>query len=552
VPASIAILTNADGHSCIDIAVLARRYETAAAFCAVDAHLVSQREACLFHPIEEGNLAAVQTLLHAMAEVNKLNDHKECILGVAAHFGRSDICLLLLTNERSGLASEQKATNINPALKNDNDNTALHIACQQGYKEVVEAIIQGLSTNGKMLEQCLAHKNFRGFTPLDIVVNTNDDPLQQLLMGAGGRANKVGIQAFFEALEARDVHKAVVMLSSGSVPLSECNKQGWTPLHAATAAGCIIVINMLAEMQANLNCTALFTGETPLHLAVAQGNLEMVKCLTSPFKTKPDPHTKKIVHLDPCNVNAESIERDTPLDKAFAKRDEAVVKFLLECGGTLKRTKAFSLHEACVECSDTWAMLSIEGGSDLHGARLDDQAMNAPIHAAAKGGHGKLCVALLEGGADPMCENRWRQTPLHVATSPCCVDALFQAQTDLNASDHQMRDPLHSACAAGVADVVGRILTISSGNPARMVRANKGDINLDTAAHLAARAGHLQALLQLITHTTIFPLPRNQEGETALDVAKIMGFNDIADTICTALGKHEVLEVDGLLSDFLE
>jgi len=354
---------------------------------------------------------------------------------------------------------------------------------------------------------------------------------------------------YYAALYSGDFDKALQMLSSGSVALDKHNRQGWTPLHGAAASGCLEAVRHLAKSKSDLSTTALFTSETPLHLAVVRGRLDIASLLLKPGHSNPDPLTKKAPLLAPCDPNAETLGRDTPLDIAVSRRDEAIVTLLLEHGGKLQRTKTTALHEFCCEGNESWSSQCIRGGADLNGTLsiADDKAQNFPIHTPAIRGNSKVVSLLLTAKADACCNNRWKQTPLHLTTTASCVDVLFNAEADLNAIDRESRTPLHSSCFAGLEPVAGRMLTVASGVPNRQARADKADMKLDTAAHLAARGGHFNVVLQLLEHTTIFPMPRNQDGENAFDVAQNEGFKEISEAILKGKGRHELLEKEDLL-----
>jgi len=527
------------GHSCLDVAVSEFRYDAAHAFHSAGAPLESQRASCLFHPVQRGDLVAVKSLLSAMAEVNEVNGQHEFLLSIAAHWGYAEICAELLTNPHTGVLSGGGARKIDPLLRNDNDNTALHVACLRGETRAVEAILQGLEGVPDLREALLSRQNFRGFTALDVAMRLGNEELQQALMNSGGQSKKVGMQVFFAALENSDFAKAMEMLKSGNVDLQGQNKQGWKAVHAVAAAGAEKMVPVLAEMKADFNATAMYTAETPLHFAAARNHVEVIKAILSPFHFSSE---NEITMVEPINVNAETLERSTPLDVVFSlsadKRDEALCRLLLKNGGRLQQSKTVVLHQACVDGIESWTRLSIEGGADLNGSRVDDKALNAPIHVAALHGHAGLCTILLKANADVSQENKVRQTPLHLATSFAVVEVLVEGRADVNASDRWLQTPLHVSCNAGLHHVVRGLLLAKVGPS----RADKGDSKLDTPAHLAVRAGHFDVVSQLLAHATLFPLPRNEAGETALDCAKKIGFNEMVKAIVAGVGKHELLE----------
>ena len=58
-------------------------------------------------------------------------------------------------------------------------------------------------------------------------------------------------------------------------------RTGDTPLHVAAARGNKNIITILLEAGADINCRNQLTGDTPLHVAAAGGYLDIIKILLS-------------------------------------------------------------------------------------------------------------------------------------------------------------------------------------------------------------------------------------------------------------------------------
>jgi ankyrin repeat protein len=173
------------------------------------------------------------------------------------------------------------------------------------------------------------------------------------------------------------------------------------------------------------------------------------------------------------------------------------------------------------------------------------------IHVAARLGMEWLLQLILDGGADPNCQNSFMQTPLIIAAEAgfeLVVGLLLNTpDIDVNLSDSDGDTPLSNAARAGHEKIVELLITspretqINGRNEAQetplvlaarfgrekvvdlLLRNNADgnvqDKNLDTPLHAAARIGDSQVIGILLSYSKIDPNLRNSDGRSPLDLS---------------------------------
>ena len=141
------------------------------------------------------------------------------------------------------------------------------------------------------------------------------------------------------------------------------------------------------------------SGVTPLHQAVAQGNLEQVRLLLS----------------QGADVQATAHADSTPLLWAAARGHTAIVRLLLEHGAavaTPSSSQRTPLHWAALQGHEATAraLLAAQAPVDVGDARG-----HTPLHLAAIAGHTPLARLLLDSGAPLDASDTLGYTPLYWA-----------------------------------------------------------------------------------------------------------------------------------------
>ncbi|MDL1948768.1 hypothetical protein FBQ97_03020 [Acidobacteria bacterium ACD] len=158
-------------------------------------------------------------------------------------------------------------------------------------------------------------------TPLMKAAWDGEKEIAEVLLAAGADVNAQapgwGETALGQAVSRDHVEIARLLIDKGA-KLESRNKQGFTPLKYAVAAGSEPVARALVAGGAKVDKpgTKYNKGETALHMAITQGKPEMVKVL---LELKANP-------------NARLANGDTPLKLARNGDQEDVVKMLKAAG----------------------------------------------------------------------------------------------------------------------------------------------------------------------------------------------------------------------------
>ena len=274
------------------------------------------------------------------------------------------------------------------------------------------------------------------------------------------------ITLLHKAAASGDVDKVRELLEGGKYDVYCVDLLGRTPLHWAVDNGHMGVVRVLvSEFQADIN--KFYGGETLLHKAADKDHLDVVRVLVSECKA---------------NVNVRNDYGDTPLHLAVRKCHSDVIRVLSEFKADVN---------VCNNHGDT------------------------PLHLAAKGDQFDVVRMLVsEFQADVnACKFHNGETLLYWAASEGHFDVvrvLSKFKTDVNEGNDNGDTPLHVAAKGGHLGVV-RVLVKADVN----AHNNSGE----TPLHWAARWGHLDVVRVLVSEFKADVNAHNNGGETPMDIA---------------------------------
>ncbi|XP_021572852.1 inversin isoform X2 [Carlito syrichta] len=285
-----------------------------------------------------------------------------------------------------------------------------------------------------------------------------------------------------------------------------------------------------------------YEGRTPLHFAVADGNLTVVDVLTS---------------YESCNITSYDNLFRTPLHWAALLGHAQIVHLLLERNksGTIpsdsqgatplhyaaqsnfaETVKVFLKHPSVKDDSDLegrtsfmWAagkgsddvlrtMLSLKSDIDIN---MADKYGGTALHAAALSGHVSTVKLLLENNAQVDATDVMKHTPLFRACEmghKDVIQTLIKGGARVDLVDQDGHSLLHWAALGGNADVC-QILIENKINP------NVQDYAGRTPLQCAAYGGYINCMAVLMENNAD-PNIQDKEGRTALHWSCNNGYLD--------------------------
>jgi len=194
--------------------------------------------------------------------------------------------------------------------------TPLHLAAGSGHKDVAELLLaKGADVNAI---------NNGGVTPLYMSYQKGRIDVVELLRRHGGTGeidwNLVGIMnqsdLFLVVTEAGDIVKISDMLKDNPKLVYCRNKMGNTPLHLAMNMGYIDIVKLLLAKGADVNARDSYSS-TPLHYAAKSGRKDIAELLLAKG----------------AEVNAKDRDGQTPLSRAVQNFRIAEADLLRQHGG---------------------------------------------------------------------------------------------------------------------------------------------------------------------------------------------------------------------------
>ncbi|PON66979.1 Transmembrane protein [Parasponia andersonii] len=206
------------------------------------------------------------------------------------------------------------------AKQNQSGETALYVAAEYGYADLVREMIQYYDLTDAGI------KARNGFDAFHIAAKQGDlDVLKVLMEAHPGLAMTVDVSnttALHTA--ATQGHTEIVnhLLEAGSSLATIARSNGKTALHSAARNGHLEVVKALLRTEPGLATRTDKKGQTALHMAVKGQNLEVVE---------------ELVRADPLSINMVDGKGNTALHIATRKGRAQIVKMLLGHSGTDKK-----------------------------------------------------------------------------------------------------------------------------------------------------------------------------------------------------------------------
>ncbi|KAJ1378278.1 PGG domain [Sesbania bispinosa] len=209
-------------------------------------------------------------------------------------------------------STEEDALHELLARQNQDGETALYVAAEYGYVDVVREMIQYYD----LADAGIKARN--GFDAFHIAAKQGDIDILKILMEAHPELSMTVDPSNTTALHtaATQGHTEIVkfLLEEGSSLATIARSNGKTALHSASRNGHLEVVKALLEKEPGVATRTDKKGQTALHMAVKGQNLEVVE---------------ELIKADPLSVNMVDSKGNTALHIATRKARAQIVKMLL-------------------------------------------------------------------------------------------------------------------------------------------------------------------------------------------------------------------------------
>jgi ankyrin repeat protein len=276
----------------------------------------------------------------------------------------------------------------------DNDaNTALHLAAENGYLEIVELLLNN--------DARVNAKNIEINSPLHLAAKNGRLNIVKLLVSRGSTidaANSNEITPIHIAAQ-HGYSEIVHFLLEKKANHRAVDKKENTLLHYAVEAGLLDIVDLLLERNfkrdvKNMGITTtdgIPGGNTPLQLAVKKGYLEITKKLI-----ENGANLKVLVDDSPNSIN----QGNTLLHIATQNKDIEMVKFLISDKRVNINSKNhwdftplhFAARSGCLEV----VKLLVENGANLEAKSSTYYNTNTPLSLAIVNGYLNVANFLIE------------------------------------------------------------------------------------------------------------------------------------------------------------
>lgn len=277
-------------------------------------------------------------------------------------------------------------------------HTPLHAACVNGNVEMAELLLK----KGAKVDAV----DIDGFTPLSQALRCGSREVVSLLVRYNCDVN----YAHSEYYDFTPLHITVCanmvdiikeLLAVKTIDVNCVDKRGRTPLHIAVTYGRLEAVQLLisAENVVDPNVPE-HNGYTALHLAAELYNLDIFY---------------ELLVLKDIDINCRAFNADTPLHMACAAGNLEMVKGLLKKNADVNAVGEFGflpLHLAAERGFVDIVKVLIKYKSEVSPR---NERKNTPLHLAAQFGYIKTVIWLLKNGADLNAQNQDNETPLKVA-----------------------------------------------------------------------------------------------------------------------------------------
>ncbi|XP_070314518.1 inversin isoform X6 [Odocoileus virginianus] len=480
----------------------------------------------LMYCVLADRLDCADTLLKAGADVNKTDHSQRTALHLAAQKGNYRFMKLLLARRANWMQKDLE------------EMTPLHLTTRHKSPKCLALLLKFMApgevdTQDKNKQTALhwsAYYNNPEHVKLLIKHDSN--------IGIPDVEGKIPLHWAANHKDPSAVHTVRCILDAAPTEslLNWQDYEGRTPLHFAVADGNVTVVDVLTSYE-SCNITSydnLF--RTPLHWAALLGHAQIVHLLLERNKSGTVPsdsqgatplhyaaqsnfaETVKVFLKHPSVKDDSDLEGRTSFMWAAGKGSDDVLRTMLSLksdvdinmadkyGGTALHAAALSGHVSTVK-------LLLENNAQVDAT---DVMKHTPLFRACEMGHKDVIQTLIKGGARVDLVDQDGHSLLHWAALGGNADVcqiLIENKINPNVQDYAGRTPLQCAAYGGYINCMA-VLMENSADP------NIQDKEGRTALHWSCNNGYLDAI-KLLLDFAAFPnqMENNEERYTPLDYA---------------------------------
>ncbi|ENH75185.1 Ankyrin-1 [Fusarium oxysporum f. sp. cubense race 1] len=474
-------------------------------------------QTALFTAVDVGAVDVVQTLLEFGADPNisSINGHSPLALATGKNSSEMVEILLEFSADLDAPAFDGKPI---PFL-----------ASWMGSTDALEILVQHVDVDQVWRNERLIHmacfKGWKGVVDKLIEKHANlNDPPRDL-----PKASPVAL-----AVESGHSDILRTLLAAGAAV--ECPVKGMSsPLHIAVAAQNLLGCELLLDAGCQVNAEDR-DGSTALSIAADLNDLDIVECLVShgADPSKPDYETPLHIAVDWGNLEMVEIILSS--------------RFFIDIDAKGEKEYTALGIAATTGRLDIVSML-LDHGADPN-MRNGQRNSSAPLHIAANKGHRSIVIELLKRGADPYPETTKESSAFHAACIGGWLDVMetFLEVVDdvgelVNFEWGWAGTPLKAAASGGRLDAV-KLLLSKGADPKNQLQSkiNRGQ----TIIHAAAEGGNTQVLETILEAVDDLSLEiRDRAQRTPLWYACVEGHEDMVKYLLERGASTDVIFDDG-------
>ncbi|KAF4025536.1 hypothetical protein G4228_017426 [Cervus hanglu yarkandensis] len=480
----------------------------------------------LMYCVLADRLDCADTLLKAGADVNKTDHSQRTALHLAAQKGNYRFMKLLLTRRANWMQKDLE------------EMTPLHLTTRHKSPKCLALLLKFMApgevdTQDKNKQTALhwsAYYNNPEHVKLLIKHDSN--------IGIPDVEGKIPLHWAANHKDPSAVHTVRCILDAAPTEslLNWQDYEGRTPLHFAVADGNVTVVDVLTSYE-SCNITSydnLF--RTPLHWAALLGHAQIVHLLLERNKSGTIPsdsqgatplhyaaqsnfaETVKVFLKHPSVKDDSDLEGRTSFMWAAGKGSDDVLRTMLSLKSDIDINMAdkyggTALHAAALSGHVSTVKLLLENKAQVDAT---DVMKHTPLFRACEMGHKDVIQTLIKGGARVDLVDQDGHSLLHWAALGGNADVcqiLIENKINPNVQDYAGRTPLQCAAYGGYINCMA-VLMENSADP------NIQDKEGRTALHWSCNNGYLDAI-KLLLDFAAFPnqMENNEERYTPLDYA---------------------------------